>query len=115
MLVLCTVRLAACLCRFRVLLLIDCEGGESMSRCLSAWDWSLLVDYIVDVVFVVDTALRACVFAFTKFEGEQHVVVTDMADIFAKFKASKQWYQSVLGVLPLDVFAAWTGYLICWR
>jgi hypothetical protein len=99
----------------RLLAHVDCGGDISTAACLLVWDWSLLVDYTVDILFLADTVLRAFLFAFTRFEGERHVVVTDKSEIFAKFLSSKLINVTVLGVLPFDLIAIFSGYLLCIR
>lgn len=99
----------------RILAHVNCGRGISVSDCLLSWDWSLLVDYAVDLIFVADTILRAFLFAFTRFEAEQHVVVTDKREIFSKFASSKLLFVTVLGILPFDLISLFTGYLLCIR
>lgn len=99
----------------RILAHIHCDS-TSTQDCLTAWDWSLVIDYFVDLIFIADTCLRAWCFAFTRFEGEQHVVVTDMQEIHAQFMSSRtQLTLVVMGLVPIDIFSLVSGYLLCLR
>lgn len=98
----------------RVLAYLQCPAA-SMHKCLSLWDYSLVIDYMWDVFFVVDLVLHCFFFAFKSYENDQHTVVTDRREICRRFWRTPVAYLHVLAVMPIDLLSLRWGYLLCMR
>jgi hypothetical protein len=111
-------------------------AGTAMNKsarvCLSTWDWSLVLDYLCDAILVADFVLRARCFSFRRFEGEREIVEVDLVAIFQSFRYGGEagggsatfspkkgislfFYLAIWLLLPLDVFAVYFGFLLCFR
>jgi hypothetical protein len=96
----------------------DSPSGDAnlpTHACLSRWDWSLPVDYLCDAVIIAEFVLRARFFAYRRSEGEKTVTETDPAAVWMEFQRSPRFALMVWLVLPVDVLAPVTGFLLCLR
>lgn len=91
------------------------ESLHGADACLSRWDWSLAIDYLCDAVLLVDFLLRARYFAFRRFEGEREVIETDRQAIWRLFNQSFRCALLVGVIVPIDLLAPLTGYLLVLR
>ena len=105
----------------RVIFRLNCDdstgGGTLFVRQCLGWHWSLVLDYAVDAVFVVDTLLRARYFAFRRFAGEYEVVETSKEAIWDNFRHSSRFYinLALVGSVVFDLSAIWVGRLLLLR
>ena len=91
----------------------DTDVGRN---CLStAWDFSLIVDYLVDALIVCEVLLRSYCYAFRRYEGAQDVVESDREAIWKRFYGSYRFYILLWLAIPFDFLALKTGFLLCWR
>ena len=98
----------------RLMLHYRCRA-DTRQDCLSQWDWSLLVDYVGDVLVVTDFVLRCYCFSFYCREGERRVIETDPTVIIEKFRRTSRFYTCIAVIVPFDFIAIPYGYLVCLR
>lgn len=99
------------------------SSGDYHIHCLSSWDYSLIFDYFIDICFVADFLLRAKIFAYYSFDGndDEEVVVTDGELIWQRFRMSSNYYRSLFSCIPIDLLALAFlsnmngSYLLMWR
>ncbi|KAJ1444164.1 hypothetical protein B484DRAFT_198514 [Ochromonadaceae sp. CCMP2298] len=91
----------------RVMVRYQC-GGSLGSRDFS-WDYSLLVDYICDLLLLLDLLLRSAFFAYRRAEGGREVVEVDRAQIWATFRKSPRFPLLLWLALPTDLLSLWGG------
>jgi CRP-like cAMP-binding protein len=99
---------------FRILWNINCSK-QTYESCLSQWDWTLVIDYLVDALFLTDVGFNALVFAFPKFESQHEVIVVNRNEIFEKFRSSWRALISVIALVPMDLLALSLGWIQCLR
>ena len=99
----------------RIMTQYNCNTSSTAAECLSQWHWSLLIDYIGDAVLLIDFILRARYFAFRRYEGEKEVIETDSGAIWSAFQHSSRFALLLWLILPVDVMAPGSGYLLCLR
>ncbi len=98
----------------RLLWSINCQKN-SMFLCLSTWDWTLLMDYLLDLIFFADVVLNAFFFAFPRFEAQREIIVSDKVEIFERFVGSLRAPISFISIIPFDLIAISTGGILCLR
>jgi hypothetical protein len=83
--------------------------------CLSQWHYSLIFDYLFDLVFLVDTVLRSRYLAFRRFEGEREILETDYGKIWEQYRFSLRFIVDIICFFPTDIAAIWCGYILLFR
>jgi CRP-like cAMP-binding protein len=68
-----------------------------------------IIDYCIDVLFIVDMILRSTVYSYSSYENGKSVVVSDRASIRRKYLSSEKFKIDLLAVLPFDMISAGTG------
>ena len=101
----------------RIMILATCAGSRKQVsvHCLGDWNYSLVLDYLLDAVRVVDIIMRYKYFAFSKFDGDREIIVTDADEIRVEFCRSFYSYISILIALPYDLFVVRSGVLLLFR
>ena len=94
---------------------VSINSVHNSTACLSQWDWSLIVDYLCDTMFMADFILRARYFAFRRFEGEREVIECDRDAIWTRFCGTFRFYVLFLLMVPIDLVSVYSGFLLCLR
>lgn len=101
----------------RIMILSTCGRSrkEVSSYCLSYWNNSLFIDYMIDVIRVIDIILRYKYFAFAKFDGDREIIVTDSDEIKSEFHRNIHSYLSIFMALPFDLLMIHSDMLVLFR
>ena len=106
----------------RIMARYQCSGNtmsaysaHNSTACLSQWDWSLMIDYILDALLVADFVLRSRYFAFQRYEGEREVVECDRDLIWMRFQGTTRFYLLLLLMVPVDMLSLYSGFILCLR
>ena len=70
-----------------------------------------MLDYLVDVIMILNFYCRSRLFAIRHFNGEITVTVNDHDSIWEHFRSSYYCYISAALLLPFDVLVLATGYI----
>ncbi|KAL7553159.1 hypothetical protein ACHAWF_016401 [Thalassiosira exigua] len=82
----------------------------------SGYDSSFILDYCIDLMFIVDMILRSTIYSYDTYQNGQTVVVSDSSSIRHKYLSSKKFKIDLLAVLPFDFISLGTGsYHVVYR
>lgn len=82
---------------------------------LFGWDWSLIIDYLCDILFIVDFILRGGYFSFELFESDLKIMVTRKSEIWSHFIKTSRAFNDFILCLPFDLIALFTGNILLIR
>jgi len=77
----------------------------------TSYDYYFIIDYCIDVLFIVDMILRSTIYSYTTHEDGKTVIISDSTAIRHKYLSSKQFKVDLFAVVPFDVISAGTGSL----
>ena len=80
-------------------------------KCLSSWDYTLIIDYLWDIFFIADIVMQSCFFAFRVLENEDNVLITNWRQISRRYWQSPDAAVAVMASFPLDFMAIRFGYI----
>ncbi|KAL7466716.1 hypothetical protein ACHAXS_007001 [Conticribra weissflogii] len=75
----------------------------------SSYDYTFYLDYIFDILFIIDMILRATIYSFAVYENGQRVVISDRTQIRQKYLSSKKFRVDCIAVFPFDLIPLGTG------
>jgi len=82
----------------------------------SAYDAHFIMDYCIDLMFIVDMILRLTLYSYSSYANGKTVVVSDSAAIRHRYLLSKQFKIDLVAVLPFDLISAGTdSYHVLFR
>ncbi len=90
---------------------------EAYATCFSRWEYTLILDYLLDFFMIFDLVARSRYFSFREFDEERDCTVTidSPAEIWRARRRRPGFRMSVLLAFPYDFFALLTGYLRVFR
>jgi hypothetical protein len=108
----------------RIMLTYNCQSysSEKMQHlnlfssihqiCLSSFDYSLVIDYFFDVIFLIEYLLRLKYFAYRCYCNDVEIIVTNQHQIYLKFCQSLKFKIGLLILFPFEIFNYYTGKII---
>eukprot|EP01038_Epipyxis_sp_PR26KG_P010585 gene10585-14219_t len=105
----------------RIMVNYQCSSSLSSMECLSHWNYSLIFDYLCDIILCCDFLLHARVFAYTNENGLnanqsfKSNIEVDPDAIWIQFRKSSKFLLLLIIISPIDLFALYTGYLLIFR
>ena len=75
----------------------------------TTYDSYFIMDYCIDLVFVVDMILRSTIYSYDTHEHGKTIVVSDSTAIRHKYLSSKKFKIDLFAIVPFDVISAGTG------
>ena len=76
---------------------------------LDSFHASMVLGYVIDVLFFVDMILRSTLYSFSTHEHGKTVVVSDPSAIRRRYLSSSKFRVDLLTTLPLDILSVWSG------
>lgn len=76
---------------------------------LDSFHTSMVLGYVIDVLFFADMILRSTLYSFSTHEHGKTVVVSDPSAILRRYRSSPKFRIDLLATLPLDILSVWTG------
>ena len=92
----------------------QCDEATT-NECLSQWSYSLILDYIVDIFFLADIYMHCCKFAYSDFDIDRSVIVSDRRLLTAKYLKSRRATVAFIAALPWDILSVWRGGILLLR
>jgi len=76
----------------------------------SAYSWTFLIHYFIDIAFLVDLYLRMNAYAYTSFDGGRSETVVDRIMIRSQYLKSSWFRIDRLAVVPFDLLSLVIGH-----
>jgi len=75
-----------------------------------AYDWFFLIDYALDLLFMIDVYLRMNVYAFQGFETGHNLTVVDRHQMQENYMRSHWFRVDCIAIIPYDIISIGVGY-----
>lgn len=74
------------------------------------YSYAFIVNYVIDIMFLLDMNLRMTVYAYTTFESGRNVTVVDSELIKKNYKKTSWFHVDRVANIPYDIIGIFVGY-----